>query len=299
MSLVSLVKTKDGTVSSYKNAINSSLSLIGEILPKQISNVVIKPNMCYYWDYTTGQTTDPKFVAALIEVLRENTSVKEIAVVESDASAMKCKYAFKFLGYERIARDYGIRLLNLSQGKNEKVTVPCNGHSFSFLVPEIIKNSDLRINIPKIKYMTRGIELTCALKNIYGCNPYPLKYKYHPQLADVIVALNKVMKFNLCLIESNIASGVQPRRMGLVMASKDPVAIDAAAGTIAGIKLNRMKYLEVAEREGLGTVNFVTKGEPIASFEAMYPKRTLKKRLMSQGFIWINRLRLGKKLGLG
>ena len=63
---------------------------------------------------------------------------------------------------------------------------------------------------------------------MFGCNPYPKKFKYHTDLGNVIVALNKAMKFNLFLIENNVASGVNPRKLGLTMASLDPVALDAA-----------------------------------------------------------------------
>jgi hypothetical protein len=38
-------------------------------------------------------------------------------------------------------------------------------------------------------------------------------------------ALNKAMKFDLNLIDNNIASGIAPRKLGLIMASTDPVAL--------------------------------------------------------------------------
>jgi uncharacterized protein (DUF362 family) len=88
---------------------------------EEIKNVVIKPNLCYYWDYTTGQTTDPKFMAALIGLIRERISVREISIVESDASAMQCKQAFKMLGYEKLSYDYHVNLVNLSQDKSDAV----------------------------------------------------------------------------------------------------------------------------------------------------------------------------------
>ena len=103
------------------------------------------------------------------------------------------------------------------------------------MVPRVIRDADLKINIPKIKYTFEKIKLTCALKNIFGCNPYPKKFKYHSKIEEAIVALNKAMKFDLCIIDGNIISGAKPRKIGLVMASKDPVAIDAAAAKIAGI----------------------------------------------------------------
>jgi uncharacterized protein (DUF362 family) len=295
MSIVSLAKIDK---SNFKKAIEDSLNLLGYSFDRRIRKVVIKPNMCYYWDYSTGHTTDPKFVAALIDILREKTLVSEIALVESDASAMKCKYVFRFLGYEKLFKESGVRLVNLSEEESEEVAVTCDGKSYSFQVPQIIRNADLRINLPKIRYSMKGIELTCALKNIYGCNPYPLKYKYHPQLGNVIVSLNKVMKFDLCIIDGNIVSGIQPCKLELVMASKDPVAIDVASAKIAGLNPKKIKYLKLASVEGLGSMDFISKGESLSQFRAMYPKKDLKKKLKGQAYIWIVRLKLAKKLGI-
>jgi len=104
MSLVSLVKTE--MENKIKEGIKNAIELIRYKFPTNVKNIVIKPNMCYYWDYSTGQTTDPMFVAALIEILRERISSDvNISIVESDASAMKCKYVFKFLGYEKMVKN--------------------------------------------------------------------------------------------------------------------------------------------------------------------------------------------------
>ena len=74
--------------------------------------------MCYYLDCSTGETTDPKFVGAFIDLIREKISPDlDIAIVESDASAMKCKYAFRMLGFEKLAQEKNVRLLNLSEAR--------------------------------------------------------------------------------------------------------------------------------------------------------------------------------------
>jgi uncharacterized protein (DUF362 family) len=255
--------------------------------------------MCYYWDSSTGQTTDPKFIGALIDVFRDNLSPDVgISIVESDASAMKCKHAFKFLGYEKLAHNYNVRLVNLSEDKSDPVEVTAGGHSFSLMVPRIIQNADLRINVTKIKYSLEEIKITCALKNIFGCNPYPKKFRYHSKLNEAIVAINKAMKFNLCLIDGNIVSGSQVRRLGLVMASKDPVAIDTAAAKIAGVNPNTIGYIELACKEGLGDTHFVSKGVPVDYFKARYPRKDARKKLMSKAFNLVSMLKLAKRLGL-
>jgi uncharacterized protein (DUF362 family) len=299
MSLVSLVKTSENTKDSIKKAINQSLNLIDYQWKQEIKNVVIKPNLCYYWDYSTGQTTDPKFIAALINLIRIKISPDvNFFIVESDASAMKCKYAFKMLGYEKLAKEYKVKLVNLSKDSCSPIHITINNVKFQFLVPKTIQESDLKVNVPKIKYTMRGIELTCALKNIYGCNPYPKKFKYHRMLEETIVALNKVMHFDLCIVDGNIVSGIQPRRLGLVMASQDPVAIDAAAAEIAGLNPEKIKYLQLAEKEGIGRISYIPRGIPINYFKSRYPRKDFKKKLMGKAYAALLLTGLGKKLGL-
>jgi uncharacterized protein (DUF362 family) len=298
MSLVSFAKIRNDTIKSFKEAIITSLDFIDYSFKEGIKNIVIKPNMCYYWDYTTGETTDPRFVAALIEVLREKLSPKvNIAIVESDASAMKCKYAFKILGYEKVSQECNVNLVNLSNDATETVETRAGGYKLKLQIPQTIQNADLKIDVPKIKYMSI-VKLTCALKNIYGCNPYEKKFRFHPFLSEVIVAINKALNFDLCIIDGNIVSGSQPRRLGLVMASRDLVAIDTAATKIAGINPKTIGYLKLAAKEGLGNTNFIQKGIPIDYFKVRYPRKRIKSKLMGKAYTFISTMRLGKKLGL-
>jgi len=296
MSLVSFVKIRGNEVA---NAIEESLKLIGFKFQKDAQKIVIKANMCYYWDSSIGQTTDPKFVGALIDVIRKNTtSNPKISIVESDASAMKCKHAFKFLGYEKLAQKYNVSLVNLSEDKYDNVKVTAGGQSFNLMVPHTIKDADLKINVTKIKYSLDKIKITCALKNIFGCNPYPKKFKYHPKLDEAIVAINKAMKFDLCLVDGNIVSGASPCRLGLVMAGVDSVAVDVAAARIAGVNPRTIKYIQLAQKEGLGSSSFTQVGVPLDYFRARYPKKDVRKKLMSKAYDMVVLLKLAGRLGL-
>ena len=298
MSSVGLARVIQPNQKQLKQAIFESLDLISYNFRSTIKNVVIKPNMCYYWDRSTGQTTDPRFVATLIDVLRDQIrSNVDISIVESDASAMKCKHAFKLLGYEKLSQDYKVRLVNLSEDKSNPTEVKIGNQHFHLMVPNTIQSADLKINVTKIKYSLEKIKVTCALKNIFGCNPYPKKFRYHSKIDEMIVAVNKAMKFDLCLIDGNIVSGIQPRRLGLVMASTDPVAIDAAAAKIAGTNPKKIKYIQLAAKEGLGNTSFVEKGVPLTYFKARYPKQDVKAKIRGKAYSLAIRLKLGKRLG--
>ena len=299
MSFVSFVKIPKDVQYPMKEAISQSLGLIDFSFDKNVKKVVIKPNLCYYWDWSTGQTTEPRFVAELIDLIRQQTSPDvDIAIVESDASAMSCKYVFRMLGFEKLAQEKNVRLVNLTEDASDSVDVACNGNKYTFQVPKTIQDADLKINIAKIKYTIDPVKLTCALKNIYGCNPFPKKFKFHSDLGNVIVALNKAMKFDLCLIDNNIASGIQPRKLGLVMASQDPVAIDVAAAKIAWLNPSKIPYFAIAEKEGVGKRAYTPKGESLEYFRALYPKPTFKMRFKGRLKKIIVRVGLGKRLGL-
>ncbi len=299
MSSVSIVKIQPNNEYPIRQAINESLKLVNFSFRDTIEKVVIKPNLCYYWDYSTGQTTDPKFVAALIDLIREKTSANtDISIIESDASAMRCKYAFRMLGFEKIADEKEVKLVNLSEEESEEVNVHCNGNSYNLKIPKIISNADLRINISKIKYTVDPLKLTCTLKNIFGCIPNPKKYLYHSDLGNVIVATNKAMKFNLNLIDGNVVSGIQPRKLGLVMASLDPVALDAASAQIAWLNPHKIEYLLLAEKEGLGKRDFISKGATLNDFRALYPKKNFRRKMMGQAYKLVLRVGLGRRLGL-
>lgn len=280
VSLVSFVQIER---SDMKKAIKDSLDLIGYQMRKDIQNVVIKPNMCYYWDHSTGQTTDPNFVAALVDLIRDKVSPNvNISIIESDASAMKCSYAFKILGYEKMARHHNVILVNLSEDKTEKVKVEAGGQHFHFRVPLTIKSADLRINVPKVKYLAQT-KLSCALKNIFGCNPYPNKFKYHHKLEEAIVGLNKAMRFDICIVDGIVASGIQPRKLGLVMASRDSVALDSAAAKILGINPKSVRHIMLASKEGIGNTSFIPKGTNLY-FRRRYPRKTPLYRIMYSAY---------------
>jgi uncharacterized protein (DUF362 family) len=295
MSLVSFVKIKKE--SAVKKYIENSLNLINYKIPHKIRNVVIKPNLCYYWDYSTGLTTDPHFVSALIEVLRSHLSSNvNFSIVESDASAMRCNKVFKILGYERLFQKNDVSLVNLSKDQTNRVKVKSGKLTLFFDVPQTIQSADLKINVPKIKYTTPPIQLTCALKNIYGCNPYPRKFVYHRIFAPVIVGLNKVMKFDLVIVDGNIVGniGLETRKMGLIMASRDPVAVDAAAAEILGLKVNSIRYLMLAAKEGIGNPCFISRGDSISFFKAIYPRMSAKSNIANKLYKIINLVKKGK-----
>ncbi|MEM2661270.1 MAG: DUF362 domain-containing protein [Nitrososphaeria archaeon] len=274
MSLVSFVHVAEDRYETLKKSIEKSLDLINFDFGRKARKIVIKPNMCYYYHPSTGEVTDPYFVGVLIDVLMKHFADAEIFVVESDASAMKCKYAFHILGYDKLARDKGVNLVNLSEGRSRTVDVEVNNAKFTFYLHELFYEADLVVNVPKPKYMN-DVKITCALKNMFGCNAYPRKYVYHWALNEAIVGINKLIKTDLVVLDGLVVSGKYTKKLNLVMSSMDPVALDAAAAKIMGIEPKSVKQIVLASREGLGSLSFFAVGDYLYAARE-FPKKGFK-----------------------
>jgi uncharacterized protein (DUF362 family) len=280
--LVSLVNaSKRDTLT---DAVEQALELMHFDFKKEIKKVAIKPNLCYYWKSTTGETTDPNLVEAIIDILRMKCNPDKIFVVESDATAMRAKYAFKALGYEKLATRKKIKLLNLYE--SDSLSVPNVPFSVSkeIRIPKILNEVDLFVSVPKLKlHSLTGF--TCALKNQFGCIPIRRKVVFHNRIHETIALINKLIPPDLIVVDGIIASGKTPRKLDLIMASSDPVAIDCVAAKIAGLSPRRTKYIAESEKIGVGSTNFQCVGDDLEYFAKKFPRKDFISRFSRKALL--------------
>jgi uncharacterized protein (DUF362 family) len=271
-SKVSLVKSESRNVDDVKQDVSSALNLIDFKLPSSVKTAVIKVNLCYYWNASTGYTTDPVLVEAIIDYIREKCGNNvEIKIAEADASAMKTKYAFQLLGYNKLAKQKNVHLLNLTEDIIKETEIQVANQKMSLQVPQSLLTSDLFINVPKLKVMRR-VFITCAMKNLFGAIAFPRKVTYHPLLEETIVAINKVLKPHLNIVDAKVALGRHPIRLNLLMASESAFSADWISAQVAGYNPSKIKFLKLAKQEKLGdSRDVVPVGEPIRLFKAVFP----------------------------
>ena len=251
---LSIISSKIQEISIEEDIIDGITRSIrtGEIDLGKPDSIIIKPNLMYYWDWTTGQTTSPILVGALIEYLR--TSLRndpEIIIGEADASAMKTRHVFRMLGYERLAEEKDVKLLNLSEDPIKKKTM-VGSKEYKLKFSKKLFETDLIVNVPKLKYH-RTPKVTCAMKNIFGAIAKPHKFSYHKDLDRTIVAANKIIRSDLILVDGLVALGNKPKIMKTMLFGKDALMMDKACSMIMGFNPNSVKYIKIAEREGVGT----------------------------------------------
>ncbi len=240
------IENEEELISSISRSFN-----ISEIPLKKVDSIMIKPNLCYYWDASTGQTTSPILIGALIEFLRDNLrNDPKILIGEADASAMKTKHAFRMLGYEDLANRKEVELINLSKKPIVECTTTIGSEEVKLNFSAQLIDTELLINVPKLKYH-RTPKVTCAMKNIFGAIAKSHKFSYHKNLSKIIVAANKIIHSDIILMDGLIALGNYPKIFNKILLGQDSVAIDKICSRIMGFNPRGVEYLRMADREGM------------------------------------------------
>jgi len=292
--IVGAARTSTIDAEGIRSAVFRALDLVGLEPPGPVETVVIKPNLRFYWDHSTGETTDPRLVASVIDYVRERWNAKaKIAVVEADASAMRTRHAFPLLHYDRLASEKEVVLANLSAGETCEKEVTVGRHKFTLPLPEMLFDTDLFINCPKFKvgpYASgNALHITCCLKNLFGCISKPRKVGWHPRINEVIVGLNKLIRPHLSVVDGIVALGQRPVKLGLVLAGRDPVAVDSVVARIMHYNPSSVRQIRLAEKEGVGSArNISVVGEDVKPLSKLFPSRSP----LAFKLAWTGQLRL-------
>jgi uncharacterized protein (DUF362 family) len=303
--LVGLVDTSH--YDKLTDAVEQVLEHIHFSFNKEIRTVAIKLNLHNYWTSSSGETTDPKVVEAIVDVIRMHTSPDEIYLVESDATVMRTKHSFKMLGYMKLAKQKNLKLVNLGKEKLIPLKPDVYAHATNSIlqkiqVPEILTKANLFISVPKLKlHSLTG--LTCSLKNQFGCIPIKRKVVFHESLNRAIAIINKAVTPDLIIVDGIISKGKTPKRLNLLMAGCDPVAVDFVAAKISGLNPKRIKHLIESKNLGVGSTNVKCVGANWNHFAEIFPRKGFlynnsRKSLLSLYGLYLRRMTLeGKVFG--
>lgn len=217
------------------------------------ASVVLKPNLSWPGkDKAACANTSPEVLDAVIKVLLERTN--RIAVGESDGTRFSVDECFEASGYGSVIKENGVRWVNFSKARSRAVEHPLLK---GFELPEELLECDVFITLPKLK--THGLTyFTGALKNQWGCIPRNDRILLHRYLDELIVELNLLLKPAFSIMDGILAMGGRgpvngtPTELGVMLGSRDPVALDAAAIRLVGLDPRRAKHLVLAAEKGLG-----------------------------------------------
>lgn len=214
--------------------------------------VLIKPNLNNDLSALTGNSTDLRLLAAVIELLQQHGWTR---IVVGDGPNIgtyrKGMDVLGRLGVRALCAHYGVECIDLNRAPVAEVRL-ATGRA---RVARLCLEADLFINLPKLKtHAEAGMSL--AAKSLIGCVVGTDKRKVHADLPANIVALNEAIHPHLIIADALIAmegngpgDGV-PRRVNTLLAATDPFALDLAAAHLFGLNPADIPYLTIAHKRG-------------------------------------------------
>ena len=248
---VSIVKIKYDIYEAVKEA----LELIKFELNKD-SKVLIKPEIIAKAYPYMAFNTNPKVIDAILKILIENGAKAENIVVAERCQFDLMEEALPRSEIDVVCEKYKVKFVDLAKSKYEK------RKEGNFEIAKEVLDKGLIINVPVLKThlllgiagalenMTRVISEKCY-KEISSKKP--------EEIAQAIALLNKSLKYitigdgTIGMQGNGPAQHGEPAFLNMILASKDPVALDSVFKEIA--LLRDVPYLEVAEKMGVGTAD--------------------------------------------
>jgi uncharacterized protein (DUF362 family) len=216
-------------------------------------SVVVKPNLCTERaEMIHCANTSLSVLRAVCTVLKERTP--NVTIVESDGARYPAEAAFENTGVYKMAAELDCKVLNLS--KDTLIDVP-DSRMAGFGMSKTWLEADCFITLPVLKTHATTV-FTGSLKNQWGCIPRFDRILLHKHLHELIVEVNRLRPVSLALMDGLV--GMQgrgpingyPINLNVLLASRDPVALDATGMRLLGLEPLTSQHVVHAQKIGLG-----------------------------------------------
>lgn len=224
--------------------------------------IAIKANLVSMMKPETAATTHPALLCELVRLLREKGA--EVVIGDSPGGL------YNSLAVNRVYSATGMKdaervgaTLNQNYETRE-ASFPDATVAKEFTYTAYLDEADAIIDFCKLK--THGMMgMSAAAKNMFGVIPgtfkpeYHFRYPDHKDFAAMILDLNAYFapKIKLCIadavigMEGNGPTQGTPRKIGALLASASPHALDLACAHVIGLGVNDVPTLQVAHEQGL------------------------------------------------
>jgi uncharacterized protein (DUF362 family) len=252
-----LVVTRNAEPADLTKAAVAALGGI-EVFISRGDVVVLKPNIG--WDRVPQQAanTNPEVVKTVAELCFEAGASK---VVVTDVSCNEPRRCFRRSGIAKAAESIGATVILPEERKFRDVRI--NGEILSvWPVFTPIIEADKIINLPILKHHNLA-RATMAMKNWYGMLG-GRRNQLHQNIDVSIADLSTFLRPTLTILDAYrvlITNGPQGGNLEDVelrktlIASTDPIAIDAYGATLLNLTAEQIPYITMASERGVGRSN--------------------------------------------
>jgi uncharacterized protein (DUF362 family)/Pyruvate/2-oxoacid:ferredoxin oxidoreductase delta subunit len=242
-------------------AVDKCLQLIGGLdgIIKRGDTVFVKINhLSPASPAERGIVTHPVFLQAILELLKKSgVNITVGDDIDSDA-----RDGFSVSGIRQICQAAGVKLINLREAGFKETK--CNGVLLDkAYLSRVALDADVIVNLPRLKTHSFAV-FTGGIKNMFGTIPTGHRRKFHYEFrrnedfSQMLTDVFSVIKPNLTVMDGIMAmEGEGPasgslRKLGIVLASQDTVALDTIASRIIGLEPFDVLTTKYAYEKGLG-----------------------------------------------
>ncbi len=266
VSIARPVSLDDAT--AIRQAVRHAIELVCDLrdVVQAGQRVVLKPNV--FAPQPAPTTTDPRVVVAVGELCRDAgadrvivAEGRSISTARYRSGASTTRGCFEAVGMDRAVSQAGFDIVYLEEDEFREVEVPGGEILHEASVPRTILEADVFINMPVMKIHSLTL-VTLAIKNLHGIvSDYDKLYKHcyrELALARKLTDILRIRRVDLNVMdallgqEADHATDGRPVEMGLILASRDAVALDAIAGLVMGIEPAEVDTTRLAAEAGLG-----------------------------------------------
>ena len=268
MTTIAISRCDDYGLEKVSAATKRCLSLMGNIetIVRPGMKVLLKLNLL---SASLGPeravNTHPAVIRALVDIFMEDYGC-EVYIGDSCGSLRtgSTDKAFRVTQIDKIAEDTGAIIVNFD--KDEVLDITNNNAAIlkEFKIAKTVKSVDVVVSVPKLK--THGLtRYTGAIKNMFGSIPANGKKNVHllapknRSMAQALVDVFEMVQPHITIMdavigmEGNGPNAGDPRKVGLIIAGFDGVALDAVASTIIGFDPMKVPIIRYAHERKLGT----------------------------------------------
>jgi uncharacterized protein (DUF362 family)/Pyruvate/2-oxoacid:ferredoxin oxidoreductase delta subunit len=222
--------------------------------------ILVKPNLFGAHPPEHAATTHPQLVRQVV-ILCFKAGAGRVWVGDSPVSMRSEAQLWSRTGMESAVAGTGAEL---KSWQVKQTPLICGDDVLA--VPEWYSQVDVVISLPKLK--THSLTtITCGLKNVYGMVSGTAKSQFHVKypsplamsafLVRVFARLQPQLTIAdaVMAMEGNGPAHGRPSKVGLLLASRDPVALDAVACTALRIPPAMVPMIRLAAADGLGVMD--------------------------------------------
>lgn len=245
-------------------ATKTAIALLGDIgkFASKDEKLLLKPNFLTKCPPEKACTTHPEVFRGVAEYLLEN-GYTHLSYGDSPGHGDTAAIS-KECGVMPVAEKLNIPLADFTKG--ETVAYPEGKAAKEFVIANGVIQCDGIINVCKMK--THMLErITGAQKNIFGCvfgfnkGAAHVKYPNASSFARMLADLNLMLKPRLHIMDGVMAmegNGPQsgtPKKMGVILASSDSVALDTLFASLVYLDPALVPTNVIGEEYGVGVMD--------------------------------------------